>query len=116
MHGYITTNNQYCGGITPSMVSVVAAVEQIPFISSQSNFIVYPNPTQGTFVLEQKGDREFGTVRIEVYGMRGEKVLASQLSGEKKHEFSLTQIPAGLYFVRVVADDYVETIKLILTR
>ncbi|MCX6269406.1 MAG: T9SS type A sorting domain-containing protein [Bacteroidetes bacterium] len=48
--------------------------------------------------------------------MSGEKVMTEQMVGEKKHEFRFSDIPVGLYFVRVVADNYVETIKLIKTR
>jgi hypothetical protein len=36
--------------------------------------------------------------------------------GEQKHEFMTAALPAGLYFVKVVADDYAETIKLIKTQ
>jgi len=117
MLGRIVTNNQYCPGWSPySIVSVVEGVEPVQEIQLQSDFVLYPNPTTGNFVLEQKGDKLFGNVRIEVYGMRGDKVLAHQLTGSKKHEFSLSNVPTGLYFVRIVADDHVETIKLVITR
>ena len=39
-----------------------------------------------------------------------------RMIGEQRHEFQFSNIPAGLYFVKIVADDYVETIKLIKTR
>jgi hypothetical protein len=35
---------------------------------------------------------------------------------QKTREFTASQLPAGIYIVKVVADNYVETIKLIKTR
>jgi hypothetical protein len=53
---------------------------------------------------------------VEVYSMNGEKVLTEKMIGEKKHEFRFSEMPNGLYFIKVVADDYNETIKLVKTR
>lgn len=117
MHGYIAPNGPYCGG-APARPSVLAVTEPTTQYSSveQINFSIFPNPTNGNFTLVQKGDKQFGNVKVEVYGMRGNRVLASQMIGEKQHEFSTSDLPVGLYFVKVVAEDYTETIKLIVTR
>ena len=113
MHGYITTSNQYCPGQSPSMVSVVTGVEPIPFISTHAFFNIYPNPTNGNFILEQKGEILYANLQVEVYSMRGERIMTAEMTGEKKHEFQFAEIPAGLYFVKVISNDKVETIKLI---
>jgi hypothetical protein len=42
--------------------------------------------------------------------------MSGVMMGEKKHEFRVSDLPNGLYFVKVVADDYVETFKLVKTR
>ncbi|MCX6277861.1 MAG: T9SS type A sorting domain-containing protein [Bacteroidetes bacterium] len=91
----------------------MANVESVEPTFDQTFFTLYPNPTNGNFTLVQKGDRQYGSVKVEIFGMRGDKVLSSQMIGEKKHEFVASALPAGLYFVKVVADDYTETIKLI---
>jgi hypothetical protein len=113
MLGKIST--AYCGD-APMMPAVAAGLEETPFSLEQTFFTLYPNPTNGNFTLVQKGDRQYGNVKVEVYGMRGNKVLSAQMIGEKKHEFATSDLPAGLYFVKLVADDYTETIKLIKTR
>jgi hypothetical protein len=114
MHGYISTT--FC--TVPSSPIAVAGTgeEEIPVAFTHANFTLYPNPTSGNFILVQKGDIASGTVKVEVFSMSGKKVMAEQMIGEKKHEFSFSRIPAGLYFVKVVAGDYAETLKLVKTR
>ena len=48
--------------------------------------------------------------------MRGERVFKAEMVGEKLHEFSTSEMPTGLYFVKIIADDYTETVKLVKTR
>ncbi len=114
MHGYIST--VYC--INPNVPITAAATGQDgPQLNlSHAYFTLYPNPTSGNFTLVQKGEKVYGSVKVEVYSMTGEKVLTEQMIGEKSHEFHFSNIPVGLYFVKVVADEYVETIKLVKTR
>ena len=114
MHGYIS--DTYCGQKAPAIVTTPAGNEELPVISQNIYFSLYPNPTTGSFTLEQKGEKLYGKVNVDVFGMRGDKVLTSEMTGEKKHEFTLSQLPAGLYFVKVVAGEYTETIKLVVTR
>ncbi|MCX6303520.1 MAG: T9SS type A sorting domain-containing protein [Bacteroidetes bacterium] len=115
MHGYITTNNQYCGQ-APAIVNVVAGEEENSISSEQTYFMIYPNPTNANFTLEQKGEQAYEKVKVEVYGMRGERLMNQYLVGEKKHEFWFSDLPPGLYFVKVYANDHVETFKLVKTR
>jgi hypothetical protein len=55
-------------------------------------------------------------IRVEVYNMSGSRVMTEQMIGQKQHEFNFSDLPFGMYFVKIVADNYVETIKLIKTR
>ncbi|MEI7724292.1 MAG: choice-of-anchor J domain-containing protein [Bacteroidota bacterium] len=115
MHGYIAPGGPFC--VTPPLVKAITAEEQnIPDVTLFPNFKIYPNPTTGNFSLEQRGEKIYRNVKVEVYGMYGEKVMTASMIDEKKHDFSLSELSPGLYFVRIVAGDYSETIKLIKTR
>ncbi len=113
MHGYISTT--YC--LNPAAPITAATGQDEPQVGlSNAKFNLFPNPTSGNFTLVQKGEKTYGTVKVEVYTMNGEKIMTERMIGEQRHEFQFSSIPVGLYFVKIVADDYVETIKLIKTR
>jgi hypothetical protein len=61
--------------------------------------------------LELTGDADL--MKLEIYGIWGEKILSTTLIGERRHEFSLSDKPVGVYFIRVLAGDNVETFKII---
>jgi hypothetical protein len=114
MHGYIST--MYCGQQSPSIVNTITGNGELPLTSQNSSFTIYPNPTNGNFTLVIKGDKTYGNVTVEVYSMQGERVMTESMIGEQKHNFMFSAMPTGLYFVKVIADSYVETIKLVKTR
>jgi hypothetical protein len=114
MHGYIDPTGTYCNSDAP--VGPLIMNEEVAISYERSNFRLYPNPTTGDFTLEQKGATLYSNVQVEVYSMTGEKVLSDLMVGERKHEFRFSDIQPGIYFVKVVTSDYVETIKLLKAR
>jgi len=114
LHGYITTDDQYCGGQPNTMITKTIESIEIPVSNlRQSNFKTYPNPTTGNFILELPGDLQTKKIQVDIFGMRGEMVLTATLNGERKHEFSLSDKPTGVYFIRIVSGDKTETLKII---
>jgi hypothetical protein len=115
MIGKIAPNGPYCGQQPTSLVTVLTGEDELPVITQSASFSLWPNPTTGKFTLEQTGDTGSKTVKVAIYGMHGEKVITRDLSGEKKYELSIAELPVGLYFVKVVSGEYTRTIKLIKT-
>jgi hypothetical protein len=118
MHGYIITG--VCcgvGGLAPSIVANQSAINSSEILSipglGSTYFKVYPNPTSGNFILELNGDFASSVANVEVFGMQGEKVLSTVLTGEQKHEFSLSDRPAGIYFIRVSSGNKAASAKII---
>lgn len=115
MYGYISTSN-HCGGKTPSMVTTLAGDDKLPVISHYTAFKLYPNPNTGVFTIEQTSGSLIETIGVEIYGMHGNKMMTERITGDNRHEFNVTDLPAGIYFVRIVAENHSETIKLVKTR
>jgi hypothetical protein len=97
----------------PLPAAKMADVE-VPVASSPtSNFRVYPNPTTGAFTLEFNNDLETGNANVEIFSMRGEKVFNTELSGNGKHELSISDKPVGIYVIRVISGSKTETARII---
>jgi hypothetical protein len=45
--------------------------------------------------------------------MQGEKVMSVTIIGQRQHDFRFSDMTSGLYFVKIIAEGYVETKKLI---
>jgi|GEM_PF-3123596 len=113
LHGYISTNGEFCGSPGPPMAPVAMGKDDIQPVAGQSFFKVYPNPTNGNFTLELNGDFESSATAVEIYDLIGEKVLSVRLTGEHSHDFSLSGETTGIYFIRVISGNRVETVKII---
>lgn len=117
LHGYITTNGQFCGarksdgGVNSKGISSESPHDIIK--SENQWFTVYPNPTAGNLILELGEDVNPANVKVDIYAMRGEKVLSSELNGERKREFSLSDKPSGIYFIRVITGKQTGNTKIL---
>lgn len=114
--GKIAPGGPFCGQQLPSIANVVASTDELPVVSQKSSFLLYPNPTTGKFRIEQKSEIKYCKVQVVVFGIHGEKLLARELSAESTHEFLLSGYPYGLCFVKIFADKYVETFKLVILK
>lgn len=114
MHGYITTSNQFCGGQTPAMVTVVTGTEPVTAETALSSSLkVYPNPTTGEFTVEFTGSQRSGEARIEIYSSGGNRVFSETRNGEGKYTVSVASLPAGLYFLRIASGGETGMVKLV---
>ena len=110
IHAYISSDCFYCLAI-PHTLPQAFKEEPIAGITGQEaidtaagNFFrIYPNPTTGRFTLESNSPENLSGT-IEIFGIHGEKLISEQLPDGKKHEFSLSGRPNGIYVVRVMSD------------
>ena len=103
------------GYATPSAPIHITGEQPVETTMATNSFSIYPNPTSGNFTLVQKGNTVYENVEVKIFTMKGNRLLAERMTGERSHEFSLADFPLGLYFVRIVAENYAETIKLVKT-
>jgi hypothetical protein len=108
----------YCNSSTgcPGYTAGLTNPETLSEATSQK-LTLYPNPTSGSFILARKDDQLIGTVKVEIYTMSGNLLMTCQIEGEKQQNFpSFSSMPAGIYFVKVVTDNDIETFKVMKTR
>ena len=118
LHGYITTQCIPCNSLKTSLtgsnlLNATQTDEKTPAVNDMTSITVYPNPTSGSFTLEFDGEIGIIKVRVEIYSLRGEKLLTEELCGEHRHVFSLNDKPVGVYFIRVITGTMVKTVKVI---
>ena len=114
--GNITSNGQYCSTRNfdrdTDPEGIISDSIQNINISENRLFNVYPNPTSGNFILELNTEKQ-EMAKVEIYTTQGTKVMTAGFQGVRKHEFSLSDKPAGVYFIRVVTGKYAGTSKII---
>ncbi|MCX6266437.1 MAG: T9SS type A sorting domain-containing protein [Bacteroidetes bacterium] len=117
LHGYIRPNGPWCDPPVKGAVVVDETGETKETIfeptSSTSFFKVYPNPTNGSFTLEFTGTSEPAEVNVEIYGMHGDKILTTHLTGERKHLLNIENGAKGIYILRVLTASETGSVKLI---
>ena len=114
LHGYITETDEYCCAATSKMLTKTAeAADLIPETEAGSFFKVYPNATNDKFYLELDPVFRDTKVVVQIFGMVGDIILREEVTGNDRYEFSLGEKTAGIYFIRVIAGDRLETKKII---
>ena len=76
---------------------------------------VYPNPNNGQFTLEVEMQRSMD-MSVGLYDMIGKQVWLDQDLGNQtslRKAYDLSEVPDGVYFIRVYADNQMTVLKLI---
>ncbi|MBN1197934.1 MAG: T9SS type A sorting domain-containing protein [Bacteroidales bacterium] len=96
--------------------SIHVTIKPNPGIQENSNrqvFSIYPNPTTGSFILECSDPMAPDPVEVTIHSIHGQLVLKDRYPYSLHHEIWIDTEPTGLYFIRIVAGDLVETHKII---
>jgi hypothetical protein len=117
MHGYITLDNQYCNQPFNALVGNTTGDDNLKSsvadpVSSPS-IRVYPNPAAGPVTIEITGKTENGMSIVDFYSLSGVKVMSKELEFPGKHSVSVSELPDGIYFLRLVVGNETKTTKLI---
>ena len=76
-----------------------------------ANLSIYPNPNNGQFTISS--DDFDGDVTFQIFSVSGAVMDEVSVSGEKTVNFDKS-LPAGTYFVRIIAGDKVATRKIVV--
>lgn len=80
-------------------------------INEDSYFIVYPNPSNGSFAINVKMKGKF---TLSIYNSIGDKIFTHEDDISKQFNVDLSKYTEGIYFVNLKTDSRVVTRKLIL--
>jgi hypothetical protein len=113
MHANIAPSGPWC-----PMSPVVKEGEELQVSGVtmlNDSFRIYPNPTSGSFTIENNNTGSNDAVKMEVVSLMGKTVMQNQLINSKQ-QYNLTGSQPGLYFIRLTSGNQTETVKLILTK
>jgi Secretion system C-terminal sorting domain len=84
--------------------------------SGNSGIDIYPNPTRGVITIEGKGlNKDMDVTLISALGRSvAHYIIKGNPSGNSFLTADLTNLPKGLYMVRISNDDFIKTTKLII--
>lgn len=106
---YVSWNN--------SMVSDVKIEEPLPVDYSLSQN--YPNPFNPITIIEY-GIPEISFVEIKVYDVLGNEIVTlvneQKSAGTYEVQFNAIDLPSGIYFYRIQAGKFIQTIKMVLMK
>lgn len=77
-------------------------IDEIPYVSE--DVLIYPNPTNGSFVLSYQSDDNLET-SIRIYNLAGKLVLEKQVSqpaGLNTIDFDISTYSMGMYILELV--------------
>ncbi|MEI6435357.1 MAG: T9SS type A sorting domain-containing protein, partial [Bacteroidota bacterium] len=114
MYGYIAENGPWC--VNPPVGAVVTGKDEVRTDIDQQFFKIYPNPTTGAFMVELNTTGATEKYTVEVYDMNGGKILSEEMAVERKHQFSLSGKPAGIYLIRVISESNSGTTRIIMQK
>ena len=63
--------------------------------------------------MEYIGKGQPGTIHVEIYGMKGERILTKEMTEVRKQEFSLEGRANGIYLVRIIAEEATRTVRVL---
>jgi hypothetical protein len=108
----------YSGNVS---FTTLSAKDEQAALSSEVKLNLYPNPTNGNFMIElTSGETVNGTVQIELLNSLGQIVYNEEgpiVNGVVREQINLQgQLVAGRYFVRVIAGEKVTVSQVIITK
>lgn len=86
---------------------------KFPLPDLQTNYLLYPNPSKGTFTFEYFGET-YLTGNLKIVDILGREVLNQHLSGNSRKQSFDLKLASGSYFLHYVEGDKVIVKKIII--
>ena len=96
----------------PDEKEIEEAPQVFTDVLAQSTIYIYPNPTKGLLKVEITGNSENKPVSLQVYDMNG-RILLQESNIVSSLTIDLSNKPAGIYILRLTADNEKNEWKII---
>ena len=80
----------------------------VPDIALSGKLLIYPNPSNGKFIIKLQGEHQ--EMNVEIYNAFGENILRKTTS----NEIDLSAAPKGIYFVKIYNGVKIQTEKIVI--
>jgi hypothetical protein len=82
--------------------------------NSNENISIYPNPSNGKFTIEVKGNKEKG--KVDIYNILGEQVYSKLSTFNSPFSININTQPVGIYFYRLTSEkgEFIGSGKLVI--
>ncbi|MCQ2374894.1 MAG: T9SS type A sorting domain-containing protein [Salinivirgaceae bacterium] len=107
--GEVVTGTLELGGYTIVQGFQQAFIEDTTSLLASQKYIdinIYPNPAK-SYINIQLSDSDNEVAMIHCYDMTGKEVFAQETELGLTTKIDVTDLPQGLYFVRIIADDQI---------
>ncbi len=105
-------SNSYCGinDTTSKIITILDTSYVGASILNQSAFSLSPNPARNKMFVINNNPNSFKNLEVIVYNSKGQIVL-QESSKEIKKQINIEALPAGIYSIRLSAEEYNEAYK-----
>lgn len=90
----------------PNYTDCYAPIVGLQEIAKQNRIELSPNPTDGKFTIVFPEHFTYDEAVISIADVSGKIVVTRQITSTEKAEMDLTELPAGLYFVRITGKGF----------
>jgi PKD repeat protein len=115
--GYYTVFITDQNGCVSSTTTYIL-IDGIEDVNSGADVLVYPNPSNGNFIVDLLNSQIGDVLKIKIYNTLGQEIFSSEekiTSAQWKKEIHMSSTPQGVYFLGVKNSFGFEQTKIIVT-
>ena len=95
------------GEMITTTIDVVTGIDDP--VSGEESLKIYPNPTNNLLTIESEYPDHYS---IEITSLNGQQLFTGEMEGTS-HQFDLSHLQKGVYFITIRSTDFINTRKII---